>query len=88
MLNLLFSTKKYQKHLHNKENIITFVLLNQKQYLTMLSKEERKEKKHLEKELIFFLSYYREVAVRSEKLKSYFDEQIEIITEKLKEIGH
>jgi hypothetical protein len=53
----------------------------------MLSKEEKKEKKHLEKELLFFLSYYREVTSRSERIKTYFDEQIEIITEKLKEIG-
>lgn len=54
----------------------------------MLNKELKKEKKELEKELIFLLSYYKEVSVRSEKLKKYFDEQIEIITEKLKEIGH
>jgi hypothetical protein len=54
----------------------------------MLSKEEKKEKKFLEKELIFFLSYYKEVSVRSEKTKRYFDQQIEIITERLKEIGH
>jgi len=54
----------------------------------MLSAEEKKEKKHLEKELIFFLSYHREISARSEKLRIYFDEQIEIITERLKEIGH
>ncbi|GAB6121025.1 hypothetical protein [Dysgonomonas termitidis] len=54
----------------------------------MLNREMRKEKKELEKELIFLLSYYKEVSARSEKLKQYFDEQIEIITEKLKEIGH
>jgi hypothetical protein len=54
----------------------------------MLSREIKKEKKHLEKELLFFLSYYREVSSRSEKLKACFDEQIEIIIERLKEIGH
>ncbi|WP_163307771.1 hypothetical protein [Dysgonomonas sp. 521] len=54
----------------------------------MLNRELKKEKKHLKKELIFLLSYYKEVSNRSEKLKEYFDEQIEIITEKLKEIGH
>jgi hypothetical protein len=54
----------------------------------MLTREMRKQKKALEKELIFFFSYYKEVSARSENLKQYFDEQIEIITEKLKEIGH
>ena len=54
----------------------------------MLSKELKKEKRLLEKELLFFLSYYKEVSGRSEKTKAYFDEQIQIITERLKEIGH
>ncbi len=54
----------------------------------MLSNELKKEKKQLEKELLFFLSYYKEVSVRSEKTKAYFDEQIQIITERLIEIGH
>ena len=54
----------------------------------MLSKEIKKEKKELEKELFFFLSYYNEISNRSVKIKDYFDEQIEIITERLKEIGH
>lgn len=48
----------------------------------------KKEKKDLEKELLFFLSYYKEVSARSAKIKAYFDEQIQIITERLKEIGH
>ncbi|GAB6008809.1 hypothetical protein [Dysgonomonas reticulitermitis] len=54
----------------------------------MLNKELKKEKRELEKELVFLLSYYKEVSARGEKLKQYFDEQIEIITERLKEIGH
>ena len=54
----------------------------------MLSKDLKKEKKELEKELLFFLTYYKEVSMRSEQLKTYFDEKIEIIIEKLKEIGH
>ncbi|MBP6611042.1 MAG: hypothetical protein KA206_08120 [Paludibacter sp.] len=54
----------------------------------MLNNEMKKEKKVLEKELLFFLSYYKEVSSRSDKLKVYFDLQIEIITDKLKEIGH
>ena len=53
----------------------------------MLNRELKKEKKHLEKELLFFLSYYKEVSARSEKIKAYFDEQIQIIIERLKEIG-
>ncbi|MDR1381528.1 MAG: hypothetical protein LBJ47_08635 [Tannerella sp.] len=53
----------------------------------MLSRDEKKEKKHLEKELLFFLSYYKEVTSRSERIKAYFDEQIGIITDRLKEIG-
>lgn len=54
----------------------------------MMSKEMKKEKKHLEKELIFFLSYYKEVTCRSEQMKAYYDEQIEAITNRLKELGH
>lgn len=54
----------------------------------MLSAKEKKEKRQLEKELIFFLSYYKEVISRGEKIRVYFNEQIEIITERLKEIGH
>jgi len=54
----------------------------------MLNRETKKEKKHLEKELQFFLSFYTEVSGRSEQMKAYFDEQIETIIERLKEIGH
>ena len=54
----------------------------------MLSKEDKKEKRHLEKELKFFLDYYKSVTWRSEKMKFYFDEQIEIIIERLKEMGN
>ena len=48
----------------------------------------KKERKHLEKELLFYLSYYEEISKRSEQCKAHFDEQIEIIIERLKEIGH
>ena len=54
----------------------------------MLNKELKKEKKHLENELLFYLTYYREVTARSERLKLIFDESIETIIEKLKEIGN
>ena len=53
----------------------------------MLSKEEKREKKNLEKELLTILSLYKEVAWRSEKVKSYFDNEIERIIESLKELG-
>ncbi|MDR1883723.1 MAG: hypothetical protein LBR26_13205 [Prevotella sp.] len=54
----------------------------------MLSKEMKKEKKFLEKELLFLLSYYKEISARSKKMEAYFDEQIQTTIERLKEIGH
>ncbi len=74
--------------MYNKETIIIFEVLNKKRDFNMLNKEMKKEKKHLEKELLFFLNYHKEVSGRSEKTKAYFDEQINIIVERLKEIGH
>ena len=53
----------------------------------MLSREEKKEKRNLEKELLTLLSLYKEIAGRSEKLKLYFDEEIDRIVEVLKELG-
>jgi len=53
----------------------------------MLSREEQKEKRNLQKELLTILSFYKEVAGRSEKLKLFFDEEIERIVEILKELG-
>ena len=44
----------------------------------------KKEKKLLEKDLLFFLNYYKEVTTRSIQMKTYFDNQIE----KLKEVRH
>ena len=58
-----------------------------KNLFDILSREEQKEKKHCQKELLFFLDYYKEVAGRSEKMKIYFDEQIEFFVEMLKLIG-
>ncbi|HPH63660.1 MAG TPA: hypothetical protein PLN63_08605 [Paludibacteraceae bacterium] len=52
-----------------------------------MDKETRKEKKRLEQELKLFLDNYKEVAVRGEQIKKYFDEQIELIVEMLKRIG-
>lgn len=56
----------------------------------MLSKEVKKEKIRLRKELDFYLDYYKEVTGRgewAENTTAYFDAQIEIIVERLKEIG-
>ena len=53
----------------------------------MLSKEEEKEKRNLQKDLLTILSYYRDVSLRSEQVKLYLDEEIERIIEKLKELG-
>jgi len=53
----------------------------------VLSREEKREKKNLEKELLTILSLYKEVVWRSEKLKSYFDDEINRIIELLKELG-
>jgi len=73
--------------LHNKQNIITFVMSNKKEIFSMLDEEEKKEKELLEKELIFYLNYHKEVTSRSKKIKSVFDKEIEEITQRLKEIG-
>jgi hypothetical protein len=53
-----------------------------------MDKKTKKEKKELEKSLIFYLSYYKEVTSRSKSMMNEFDFQIERIIEKLKEIGH
>lgn len=52
-----------------------------------MDRETKKEKQKLRKELDFFLDYHKEVSARSEKMGAYFDEQIAIIVERLKEIG-
>jgi len=75
------------KCLDNNVNIIIFVG-SIKKNLIMLNSEMKREKKLLEKDLLFFLNYYKEVTTRSIQMKTYFDNQIEIIIEKLKEIGH
>jgi actin-like ATPase involved in cell morphogenesis len=52
-----------------------------------LDRETKKEKQRLRKDLDFYLDYYKEVTVRSEKIKEAFDREIERIVEALKEIG-
>ncbi len=53
----------------------------------MLTREEKKEKKKLKEELNFFLDNYREVSIRGEQIKRYFDDKIEEIVNRLKEMG-
>jgi hypothetical protein len=53
----------------------------------MLSREEEKEKKDLQKDLLTILSFYRDVSMRSQQVKLYLDEEIERIVERLKELG-
>ncbi len=67
--------------------IIIFVLsLNR----NSMDKETAKEKKRLQRDLLLYLELYKEIAGRgdgAQQTKDYFDEQIETITERLKEIG-
>lgn len=63
---------------------------NAKKRKPMLDKETRKEENRLKKELDFYLDFYKEIAGRgdlSAKTLAHFNEQIDIIIERLKEIG-
>ena len=53
-----------------------------------MSDENKKEKEELESDLLFYLSYYKEVAKRGYRVKTAFDREIERIKDRLKEIGH
>ncbi len=53
----------------------------------MLTKEEKQEKKRLKSELDFFLDNYKEISIRGEQIRTYFDDKINEIVERLKEIG-
>ncbi|WP_297832811.1 hypothetical protein [uncultured Rikenella sp.] len=55
-----------------------------------MDKETAKEKKRLQRDLLLYLELYKEVAGRGDggqQVKEFFDEQIEKIEERLKEIG-
>lgn len=55
-----------------------------------MDKETQKEKKRLQRDLLMYLELYKEIAGRGDggqQVKDYFDEQIERIEERLKEIG-
>ena len=48
----------------------------------------KKEKNKLRKELNFFLDYYKEVAWRAPEVRLFYDQEINRIIERLKEIGN
>jgi hypothetical protein len=52
-----------------------------------MEKEKRKLKAKLKKDLNFYLDNYKEVSVRSERIKAEFDWEIEKIIEVLKQLG-
>jgi hypothetical protein len=54
---------------------------------SIMEKETRKLKAKLKKDLNFYLDNYKEVSVRSEKIKAEFDREIEQIIEVLKQLG-
>lgn len=70
--------------LDNNQKNITFVVSIKQD---IMNKELRKEKKKLKKELEYYLDYYKEVAWRAPQVKEFFDEEINRIVERLKEIG-
>lgn len=70
-------------HLHNNNNVITFVMSKNKS--NMGEKIISKERKRLERELLFYLRYYKDLKNRG-RYQSELDYQIERLTEKLKEI--
>lgn len=70
-------------YLYNNNNVITFVKSKNKS--NMGEKPISKERQKLEKELLFFLRYYKELRSRGHYQKE-LDYQIERLTEKLKEM--
>ena len=77
-----------QLNLYNNEIIIIFASLNKKELLETMNEENKKEKEELESDLLFYLTYHKEVSKRGNKIKIAFDKEIERIEKRLKEIGH
>lgn len=50
-----------------------------------MRKEER-ERRNLEKDLLFYLRYYRRVSFRSERIRAEFEYEIDRLVELLKEL--
>lgn len=69
--------------MHNNNIVITFVMSKNKS--DMLEKAISKERKELERELLFYLRYYKELKSR-ERYQAELDYQIERLTEKLKQM--
>lgn len=53
----------------------------------MLTQSEIKEKRELQKELLFFIENYKEIAHRAPQVADYYNQQIFLIVERLKELG-
>lgn len=70
-------------YLCNNNIVITFVMSKNKS--KMSDKPISKERQKLEKELLFYLRYYKELKNRGHYQKE-LDYQIDRLTEKLKEI--
>lgn len=70
-------------YLHNNNIVIIFV--ESKNKSNMSDKPISKERQKIERELLFFLRYYRELKSRGHFQKE-LDYQIERLTEKLKEM--
>lgn len=67
----------------NNNIVITFVMSKNKS--DMSEKAISKERKELERELLFYLRYYKELKSR-ERYQAELDYQIERLTEKLKQM--
>ena len=70
------------KHLHNNNIVITFVM--SKNISRMKEKPVSKERRSKEKELLFYLRYYKELKNRG-RYEAELDYQIEKLIEALKQ---
>ena len=55
----------------------------------MMREEEKvRERKRLEEDLMFYLSYYNEVVPRTKRIREVFDKEIEELIKEIKKLGH
>ncbi len=66
---------------------IIFVVSIIKSLITMLTREEKRRKKKLKEELNFFLDNYKEISIRGNQIRQYFDDKIDELVEELKQMG-
>ncbi len=52
-----------------------------------MNEDLKKEKRRLQKDLEFYLEFYKELSTRSEQMKKVVDLEIEKLVSRLKEIG-